>query len=35
MHGLVPYSTHKHSMNILILTDYVFQILPPMKVAQT
>ena len=29
MHGLVPYSTHKHSMNMLILTDYVFQILPP------
>ena len=35
MHGLVPYSTHKHSMNILILTDYAFQILPPMKMAQT
>ncbi len=28
VHGLVSYSTHKHSMNMLILTDYVFQILP-------
>ena len=28
MHGLVSYSTHKHSMNMLILTDYIFQILP-------
>lgn len=27
MHGLVSYSTHKHSMNMLILTDYIFQIL--------
>ena len=31
MHGLVAYSTHKHSMNMLILTDYVFRILPPIK----
>ena len=29
IHGLVSYSTHKHSMNMLILTDFVFQILPP------
>ena len=35
MHGLVPYSTHKHSMNMLILTDYVFRILPPIKDSQT
>lgn len=28
MHGLVSYSTHKHSVNMLILTDYIFQILP-------
>ena len=28
IHGLVSYSTHKHSMNMLILTDYIFQILP-------
>lgn len=31
MHGLVPYSTHKHSMNMLILTDYVFGILAPIE----
>ena len=31
MHGLVAYKTHKHSMNMLILTDYIFQILPPMN----
>ena len=35
MHSLVPYSTHKHSMNMLILTDYVFRILPPIKNSQT
>ena len=35
MHGLVPYSTHKHSMNMLILTDYVFRILPPIEESQT
>lgn len=28
LHGLVRYSTHKHSMNMLILADYVFRILP-------
>lgn len=33
MHGLVHYSTHKHSMNMLILTDYVFEILPPITEA--
>jgi hypothetical protein len=33
MHGLVQYSTHKHSMNMLILTDYVFEILPPITEA--
>ena len=27
MHGLVPYSTHKHSMNMIIMADYIFQIL--------
>ena len=26
-HGLVPYSTHKHSMNMIIMADYVFHIL--------
>ena len=31
VHGLVAYSTHKHSMNMLILTDYVFRILPPIE----
>ena len=34
MHGLAPYSTHKHSMNMLILTDYIFQILPPKNESQ-
>ena len=29
MHGLVPYPTHKHSLNMLILADYVFRVLPP------
>ncbi len=35
MHGLVAYSTHKHSMNMLILTDYVFRILSPIKDSHT
>lgn len=35
MHGLVSYSTHKHSMNMLILTDYIFQILPLMSGHET
>ena len=35
MHGLVSYSTHKHSMNMLILTDYVFRILPPLEESHT
>ena len=35
MHGLVSYSTHKHSMNMLILTDYVFEILPPITVQRS
>ena len=26
-HGLVPYATAKHSMNMLIMADYIFQIL--------
>ena len=29
MHGFVPYSTHKHSVNMIIMADYIFQILPP------
>ena len=29
MHGLVSYSTHKHSMNMIIMADYIFRILPP------
>ena len=33
MHGLVQYSTHKHSMNMLILTDYIFEILPAIQKA--
>ncbi len=27
IHGLVPYSTFKHSMNMIIMADYIFQIL--------
>ena len=29
LHGLASYSTHKHSMNMIIMADYIFQILPP------
>ena len=32
IHGLVSYSTHKHSMNMIIMADYIFQILPPPPV---
>ena len=35
MHGRVAYSTHKHSVNMLILTDYVFRILPPLEESHT
>ena len=35
IHGRVAYSTHKHSMNMLILTDYVFRILPPLNDSDT
>ena len=35
MHGRVAYSTHKHSMNMLILTDYVFRVLPPIEDSHT
>ena len=35
MHGLVAYSARKHSMNMLILTDYVFRILPPLEDSDT
>ena len=28
IHGLVSYSTHKHSVNMIIIADYFFQILP-------
>lgn len=27
LHGLVAYSTHKHSINMIIMADYIFQIL--------
>ncbi len=33
LHGLVSYSTHKHSMNMIIMADYLFQLLPPKAVA--
>lgn len=26
LHGLVPYATHKHSINMIVFTDYIFQI---------
>lgn len=29
LHGLVSYSTHKHSVNMIIMADYVFQIITP------
>ena len=35
MHGLAPYATHKQSMNMLILTGYIFRILRPMNGPQT
>ncbi len=31
VHGLVSYSTHKHSMNMIIMADFIFQILPLKK----
>ena len=30
LHGLVRYWTHKHSMNMIVLTDYIFQVLSTM-----
>lgn len=30
-HGLVSYSTHKHSLNMIIMADYIFQVLPSIK----
>ena len=27
IHGIIRYSTHKHSMNMIIMADYIFQIL--------
>ena len=30
-HGLVSYSTHKHSMNMIIMANYIFQVLPSIK----
>ncbi len=27
IHGLLPYSTYKHSINMIIMADYIFQIL--------
>lgn len=34
VHGLVAYPEHKHSMNMLVMTDYVFQMLPPAESAR-
>ena len=27
IHGLLPYSSHKHSINMIIMADYIFQVL--------
>ncbi len=35
LHGLIPYSTHKESMNMLIMTDYIFQTFPTMNGSET
>ena len=32
LHGLVIYSSEKHSMNMIIMADYVFQILTPQSI---
>ena len=32
LHGLVSYSTHKHSLNMIIMADYIFQTLPPKDI---
>lgn len=29
VHGFVAYSDHKHSINMLVMTDYIFHMLPP------
>ena len=34
VHGLVTYSDHKHSMNMLVMTDCIFQMLPPVESAR-
>ena len=34
VHGLVAYPEHKHSMNMLVMTDYIFQMLPPVEPAR-
>ena len=33
LHGLVPYSTHKHSVNMVIMADYIFQILTSTSIS--
>ena len=34
VHGFVAYSDHKHSMNMLVMTDYIFQMLPSAEPAR-
>ena len=34
VHGLVAYSEHKHSMNMLVMTDCIFQMLPSAESAR-
>ncbi len=33
VHGLVVYADHKHSMNMLVMTDWIFRVLPPADTA--
>lgn len=33
LHGLIPYSTHKHSVNMIIMADYIFQILTSTNIS--
>ena len=35
LHGLVSYSSHKHSMNMLIFTDYIFRVLTTENGSET
>ena len=34
IHGLIIYKSHWHSLNVIFLTDYAFQIVTAVKAAQ-